>query len=100
MKRVLFLVLAMVIAAGLATAWWFYRDTPESVLRGGFHRLLTAKTFSSMVLDVAWTKSSTRVTTGVGLSGQLDMRDTAHPRFIGIVSAGEGLLGPEQTADV
>lgn len=100
MKRVLFLVLAMIVAAGLATTLWFSRDTPQSVLHKGFRRLFAAKTFSSTVLDVAWTKPSTRVTTGIGLSGQLDMHDSAHPRFIGIVSSGEGLFGPEQTADV
>lgn len=100
MKRVLFLVLLMILAAGLATALWVFRDTPESVLFKGFRGLLTAKSFNSLVIDVAWTKPSERTTTGIGFAGQADFHDASRPRLIGIVSAGEGLFGPEQTADV
>jgi hypothetical protein len=100
MKRVLFLLCAMLLAAGIAATWWVLRDTPEKVLADGMGRLLDAQTIQSAVLDIAWTSPSTRVTTGIGFAGQVDLRDSVHPRLIGVVSAGEGLLGPEQTADV
>ncbi|MEO5927275.1 MAG: hypothetical protein ABIO72_01095 [Patescibacteria group bacterium] len=100
MKRVLFVLLAMLLAAGIAASWWVLRDSPEKALRDGLLRLTTMKTAETLVLDVAWTSPSTRITTGLGFAGQIDLTDQAHPRIIGVIRAGEGLIGPEQTADI
>lgn len=100
MKRIAFVLLCIILVAGAAAGWWVFRDTPEKVLRDGFMRMLTAKTFGSVVLDVAWTDPSTRVTTGFGAAGRMSTADLTRPEFLGVVRTGEGLLGKETAANL
>lgn len=101
MKRAwLVLFLAVVLVCG-GLAWWFFRDTPEKVIRDGFGRLIAAKTLKSAIVDVAWTDPTTRVTTGFAFAGQADTKDLTRPRALGVLGLAEGVLGQEeQTTDV
>ncbi|MFA5935385.1 MAG: hypothetical protein WC787_00805 [Patescibacteria group bacterium] len=100
MKRVLFVILGVFLTVAVFALWWVFRDTPASVLRGGFERLAVAKTASVVTADIAWTDTKLRTTTGFGVAGSLDVTNPTESRFLGVLRLGEGLAGSEQTADL
>lgn len=101
MKRRFLVSLAFLACAAIAALAWVLRDTPEKALRDGLQNLLAAKTVQRAVFEVAWTDPATRVTTGFGAAGQLDLKDLSRPRALGVIRASRGFLGPEeQTADI
>jgi hypothetical protein len=100
MRRVLLVIAAFLCIGGIILAWWFLRDTPEKVLRDGFGKLLNAKTAASVIAEIAWTDPNTRVTTGFGAAGQLDVKDLGRPRALGVIRLAEREGRIEETADV
>lgn len=101
MKRRFLVGLAFLACAIIAALAWILRDTPEKALQDGLRNLLAAKTVKQAVLEVAWTDPATRVTTGFGAAGQIDLKDLTRPRALGVIRASQGFQGPEeQTADI
>lgn len=101
MKRAGLVIFCIILAGGVFFLWWFLRDTPEKALAEGLKNLFAAKTVQSAVIDITWSDPATRVTTGIDLAGQIDLKDLTRPRVLGVVRASEGFLGPdEQTADM
>jgi hypothetical protein len=100
MKRALLVILLILLGAGGIAAWIIFRDTPEKVLRDGLVRLVSARSFGSAVLDVAWTDPSVRVTTGFSAAGRLSLSDIVRPEFLGVIRTGEGVFGKESSGNL
>ncbi|MFH1078092.1 MAG: hypothetical protein V1745_02300 [Patescibacteria group bacterium] len=100
MKRAVLAGIGVLLIAGVVLLWWVGRDTPEKALRDAVKKLVTATSIGQLSLDVSWSDSATRVTTGWSAVGQVDLKDIARPQALGVIRASQGTMGPtEQVAD-
>ncbi len=101
MKRALLIFLAILAIGGVLALWWYLRDTPEKVLRDGMTAIVTAKTAKTFNLDVSWTDYRTRQTSGFSSYSQIDLKDLAKPRSLGVLRlSASDVKGQEQTGDL
>lgn len=101
MKRALLIFLAILAIGGVLALWWFLRDTPDKVLRDGLTALVTAKSARTSNLDVSWTDFRTRQTSGFSSYSQIDLKDLAKPRSLGVLRlAASDVQSQDQTGDL
>ncbi|MFH1973331.1 MAG: hypothetical protein ABIK13_01855 [Patescibacteria group bacterium] len=100
MKRAVLGGIGGAIIVGIVLLWWIGRDTPEKALHDAVDRILAATSVGQLSLEVTWSDSTTRVTTGWSAAGRVDLKDLSRPKALGVVRAAQGAMGPtEQVAD-
>ena len=101
MKRILFFLLAAVLVVGGGLTAILLSDTPQKAVQGGLSHLVAMQGAQEIQLNVSWTDSKTKATTGFTYTGALDLRDLLAPNTSGLLRVGAGVQSAiDQTGDV